>query len=122
MKYDFVNTILHGTAQEQLKELEPESVDCCITSPPYWALRDYKTPGQLGLEPTFQEYIKKLVEIFSQVRRVLKKSGACWVNMGDTYGGFGNVNNGKNSSTSWQRPSRSNMNEIGLDICSEYVV
>ena len=80
------NNILHGSALDQLKALEADSVDCCITSPPYWSLRDYKTEGQLGLEPTFQEYIKKLVDIFGEVRRVLKKSGACWVNLGDTYG------------------------------------
>jgi DNA modification methylase len=83
------NEILHGPALDKLKTLDSESVDCCITSPPYWALRDYKTEGQLGLEPTFQEYITKLVDIFNEVRRVLKKSGACWVNMGDTYSGSG---------------------------------
>ena len=79
------NAILHGPALEQLKTLESDSVDCCVTSPPYWALRDYKILGQLGLEPTFQEYITKLIEIFNQVKRVLKKEGSCWVNMGDTY-------------------------------------
>jgi DNA modification methylase len=82
-----VNQILHGSALERLRELDSESVDCCITSPPYWALRDYKTEGQLGLESTFTEYIQRLVQIFSEVKRVLKKSGACWVNLGDTYGG-----------------------------------
>lgn len=60
-------------------------MDCCITSPPYWALRDYKVDGQLGLEPTFQEYIHKLLAIFDEVKRVLKPSGTCWVVMGDTY-------------------------------------
>ena len=80
-----MNNILHGPALEKLKELDSESVDFCITSPPYWALRDYKTEGQLGLEPTFQEYITKLIEIFNQVKRVLKKSGSSWVNIGDTY-------------------------------------
>ena len=84
-----LNNILHGTALEKLKELQSESVDCCITSPPYWSLRDYKTEGQLGLESTFQEYITKLIEIFDQVKRVLKKTGSCWVNMGDTYSGSG---------------------------------
>ena len=93
MKYDFVNSILHGSAQDKLKELPSDSVDCCITSPPYWALRDYKTEGQLGLEPTFQHYIKKLVDIFSQVRRVLKRSGSCWVNIGDTYSSGGRGKN-----------------------------
>ena len=68
-----------------LKELLPETIDCVITSPPYWALRDYGVEGQLGLEPTFQEYITKLCDIFDEVKRVLKKSGTCWVNIGDTY-------------------------------------
>ncbi len=71
----------------------------CITSPPYWALRDYGVEGQLGLEPTFQEYITKLCDIFDEVKRVLKKTGTCWVNLGDTYAG-GNTSDyerGKNS-------------------------
>lgn len=78
--------IHQGDALEVLKTFEPESIDCCITSPPYWALRDYKVEGQLGLEPTFSEYVDKLVAIFDQVKRVLKRSGACWVVLGDTYG------------------------------------
>ncbi len=81
--------ILQGDALEKLKELPDESVDCVITSPPYWALRDYGVDGQLGLEPTFQEYITKLCDIFDEVKRVLKKEGTCWVNIGDTYGGSG---------------------------------
>lgn len=72
-------------AMEFLKELPSESVDCIVTSPPYWALRDYGVDGQLGLEPTFQEYINKLCTIFDEAKRVLKKEGTCWVNMGDTY-------------------------------------
>jgi len=68
-----------------MKELPDESVDMVMTSPPYWALRDYGVEGQLGLEPTFQEYINKLCDIFDEVKRVLKKEGTCWVNMGDTY-------------------------------------
>lgn len=83
------NIILQGDCLERLKELPDESVDCVVTSPPYWALRDYGVEGQLGLEPTFQEYINKLCDIFDEVKRVLKKEGTCWVNMGDTYGGTG---------------------------------
>jgi len=79
--------ILQGDALEQLKTLPDESVDMCMTSPPYWALRDYGVDGQLGLEPTFQEYINKLCDIFDEVKRVLKKAGTCWVNIGDTYMG-----------------------------------
>ncbi len=81
--------IIHGNSLEKLKELPDESVDMVMTSPPYWALRDYGVEGQLGLEPTFQEYINKLCDIFDEVRRVLKKEGTCWVNMGDTYAGSG---------------------------------
>ena len=79
--------IINGDSLEVLKTLPDESVDCVITSPPYWALRDYGCEGQLGLEPTFQEYIDKLCNIFDEVKRVLKKEGTCWVNLGDTYMG-----------------------------------
>jgi DNA modification methylase len=79
--------IIQGDSLEVLKTLPDESVDCVITSPPYWALRDYGCEGQLGLEPTFQEYIDKLCNIFDEVKRVLKKEGTCWVNIGDTYMG-----------------------------------
>ena len=80
-----LNTILQGDALEELKKMPDECVDTIITSPPYWALRDYGVKGQLGLEPTFQEYITKLCNIFNEVKRVLKKSGTCWVNLGDVY-------------------------------------
>ena len=80
-----MNKIICGDSLQELKKLPDESVDCVITSPPYWALRDYGVEGQLGLEPTFQEYITKLCNIFDEVKRVLKKEGTCWVNLGDTY-------------------------------------
>lgn len=83
------NYILNGDALTHLKELPSESINCAMTSPPYWALRDYGVEGQLGLEQTFEEYIKKLCDIFDEVKRVLRKDGTCWVNLGDTYGGSG---------------------------------
>ncbi|KKN50447.1 hypothetical protein LCGC14_0632780 [marine sediment metagenome] len=83
------NIILQGDSLEQLKTLPDESIDCVMTSPPYWALRDYGVEGQLGLESTFEEYINKLCDIFDEVKRVLKKTGTCWVNLGDTYYGSG---------------------------------
>lgn len=89
MKEDFINKIIQGDALEVLRTLPDESIDCAITSPPYWALRDYGVEGQLGLEPTFQEYITKLCDIFDEVKRVLKKEGTCWVNIGDTYASGG---------------------------------
>lgn len=84
-------TIIQGDWIEQLKKLPDESVQCCVTSPPYWGLRDYGIEGQLGLEKTPQEYVAKLVEGFKEVRRVLKKNGTCWLNLGDCYsqGGSG---------------------------------
>jgi len=101
MKYpaDFINKIICGDCLEVLKTLPDESIDMCMTSPPYWALRDYGVKGQLGLEPTFQEYITKLCDIFDEVKRVLKREGTCWVNMGDTYGGSG-AGTTKNADTS----------------------
>ena len=83
--------IIQGDSLEVLKTLPDESIDCAITSPPYWALRDYGCEGQLGLEPTFQEYIEKLCNIFDEVKRVLKKEGTCWVNIGDTYASGGGL-------------------------------
>ncbi len=83
------NTILNGDALQHLKEMPSESINCVMTSPPYWALRDYVIEGQLGLEKTFEEYINKLCDIFDEVKRVLRKDGTCWVNLGDTYGGTG---------------------------------
>jgi DNA modification methylase len=83
------NKILHGNALDKLKELESESVDTIITSPPYWALRDYKVNGQIGVEKTIDEYVSKLVNVFSEAKRVLKKEGTCWIVLGDSYGGTG---------------------------------
>lgn len=82
-----VNKIYYGDSLEVLRTFPDESIDCCVTSPPYWALRDYGEAGQLGLEKTYLEYIEKLCVIFDEVKRVLKKTGTCWVNLGDTYNG-----------------------------------
>lgn len=146
------NIILNGDALKHLKEMPDESINCVMTSPPYWALRDYGTDvetiwdddencqhefklnpeivrfskdkwkqgdriieekdlheyrtrgdsfcqkcrswkGQLGLEPTFDLYIKHLYDIFDEVKRVLRKDGTCWINLGDTYAGSGNGSN-----------------------------
>ncbi|KKL14376.1 hypothetical protein LCGC14_2516260, partial [marine sediment metagenome] len=84
-----VNEIICGSALEVLKTLPADSINCCISSPPYWALRDYGVEGQLGLEPTFEEYIDKLCTIYDEVKRVLRKDGTCFVNLGDTYAGGG---------------------------------
>lgn len=149
-----IDTIICGSTLDTLKQMECESIDCCITSPPYWGLRSYSTDGQvwggldncehsftsekkvwhakvtpqkevynpsymwegtehgfcqlcnawrgeLGLEPTFQLYIEHLQTIFDEVYRVLKKTGTCWVNLGDSFNGSGNKHtNGKEVSAS----------------------
>ena len=87
-------TIYHGNSLEVLKEMDSESVQCCVTSPPYWGLRDYGVEGQLGLEKTPDEYVEKVVEIFHEVNRVLKKDATLWLNLGDSYAGsWGNSGN-----------------------------
>jgi DNA modification methylase len=76
-----------GDVLETLHDMTDESVHCVVTSPPYWGLRDYGVDGQIGLEETPEEFIAKLVEVFREVRRVLRSDGTCWVNMGDSYAG-----------------------------------
>ena len=77
--------ILIGDALEQLKTLPDQSVHCCVTSPPYWGLRDYGVEGQIGLEKTPGEYVEKMVAVFREVRRVLRDDGVMFLNMGDAY-------------------------------------
>lgn len=80
-----METILCGDALEQLRTLEPESVHTCVTSPPYYNLRDYGAAGQIGMEDHPEEYLDKLVDVFREVRRVLRPDGTLWVNIGDSY-------------------------------------
>jgi DNA modification methylase len=77
--------ILQGDCREVLATLPAESVQTCVTSPPYWGLRDYGVPGQLGLEKTPDEYVANLVAVFREVRRVLRDDGTLWLNLGDSY-------------------------------------
>ena len=77
--------IYHGDALTVLRSLPDESIQCCVTSPPYWGLRDYGTEGQLGLEPTPDAYVSNLVAVFREVRRLLKQDGTLWMNLGDSY-------------------------------------
>lgn len=93
--------ILPGDCRETLRTLAPESVQCCVTSPPYWGLRDYGHAGQLGLEATPELYVAAMVEVFREVRRVLADDGTLWLNIGDSYAG-----SGKGPSNSISRPSQ----------------
>ena len=83
------NKILCGDALETLRSFPDESINCCITSPPYYGLRDYHKKGQIGREKTVEEYLDRLVAVFREVRRVLKKDGTCFVVIGDSYAGSG---------------------------------
>ncbi len=78
-------SILIGDVRARLAELPDDHFDCVVTSPPYWGLRDYDVVGQIGLEPTVGEHIQVLLEVFREIRRVLKPAGTCWVNYGDCY-------------------------------------
>ncbi len=78
-------TILEGDVFDRLRQLPAESVDCVVTSPPYWGLRDYGIEGQLGMEPTLEAHLARLVAVFREVRRVMRADGILWLNYGDTY-------------------------------------
>lgn len=80
-------SILIGDALTHLRSLPDASVHCCVTSPPYYGLRDYGKAGQIGLEETPGAYVAKLVEVFREVQRVLRDDGTLWLNLGDSYNG-----------------------------------
>ena len=85
-----LDTLYNEHCHDTMKRMADNSINMAMTSPPYWALRDYGTgDDQLGLEPTFDEYINNLCDIFDEVKRVLRKDGTCWINIGDTYAGSG---------------------------------
>jgi DNA modification methylase len=81
--------ILQGDCLQQLKTLPDKTIQCCVTSPPYYGLRDYGVDGQIGLEGTPDEYVEKLVAVFTEVKRVLRDDGTLWLNLGDSYAGSG---------------------------------
>lgn len=89
-----MNKVLIGDATEELRGISDASVQCVVTSPPYFGLRDYGVDGQLGLEKTPQEYVAKMVEVFREVRRVLKDDGTLWLNLGDSYNNASTRGNG----------------------------
>ena len=93
-------TLHHGDCLDVLRTLPGASVQCCVTSPPYFGLRDYGHANQIGMEQTPNEYVAKLVAVFREVRRVLKDDGVCWLNLGDSYVGstMTGGNNGINAS------------------------
>ena len=93
--------ILAGDCRETLKNLADQSINTCITSPPYWGLRDYGEKEQLGLEDTPEEFVDNLVKVFREVKRVLRDDGTVWLNLGDSYANTptGNIGNSKKQKT-----------------------
>lgn len=110
MMQQLVDTILQGDTLTQLKSLPDNLVDCVFTSPPYWGLRDYGEQGQIGLEVQPNDYIKKIVDVFREVRRVLKPTGTVFLNLGDTYFG-GNL--GLGQPDDWKSLSTTNIEGYG---------
>ncbi len=94
-----LNVIFNENCLTGLARLEDESVDCCVTSPPYFGLRNYGHPDQLGLEETPEEYIAAMVKVFREVKRVLKDAGTLWLNIGDSYCGTSTGSGNQKSST-----------------------
>ncbi|MFM9066081.1 MAG: DNA methyltransferase, partial [Planctomycetota bacterium] len=78
-------TILTGDSRTALRSLDVASIQTCITSPPYWGLRDYDHPDQIGAESSPEDYVNNLVAVFREVRRVLRSDGTVWLNVGDGY-------------------------------------
>ena len=107
---DYTNDIHQGDAADTLAELPESSVHMVMTSPPYFGLRDYGVDGQIGLEDELDEYIAELVDVFREVRRVLRPDGSAWLNLGDSYAGSGPENH-DNSNTVAGAPNSDGAND-----------
>lgn len=107
-KHIELNTILLGDCLKRLKDLPDNSVHTCVTSPPYWGLRDYGVEEQIGLEVTPEEYVRKLVLVFREVRRILREDGTLWLNLGDSYaaGGRGGGGSFSDERRAWKEESK----------------
>lgn len=101
---DLHNKIIHADVLKGLKQLPDNSVDCILTSPPYWGLRDYGIEGQIGLEATLDEYIDNLLAVTAELKRVLKPTGTLWWNHGDCYGGNQGRGSGKGNEHKQRQP------------------
>ena len=101
--------IVHvGDCLQSLRAMPDQSIHCCVTSPPYFGLRDYGVDGQIGLEETPEQYVAKMVEVFREVRRVLRDDGTLWLNIGDSYAGSGK---GRNADGSHQEGGKQGTNK-----------
>ena len=97
---NYENIIMQGDCIEKMRELPEEIVNTCVTSPPYFGLRDYGVDGQIGLEETPDAYVSRLVDVFREVRRVLRDDGTLWLNLGDSYNSMGGTHAGRDDNQS----------------------
>ena len=102
------HVLLHGDCLHMLRVIPSQSVNCCVTSPPYFGLRDYGVDGQIGFESTPEAFVQKLVEVFREVKRVLRDDGTLWLNLGDSYAGSGK---GRNADGSHQEGGKQGTNK-----------
>lgn len=107
-----LNKIIQGNCLTVLKTLPDNSVDCCITSPPYWGLRDYGHDEQLGGESDFKQFVINLSNVFDEVKRVLKPTGTCFVNLGDTYASGARAKNGADVNTNDPKNPNANRSKV----------
>ncbi|WP_372918695.1 site-specific DNA-methyltransferase [Sandarakinorhabdus sp.] len=110
-------TVMQGDCRAVLPTLAAGSVQCCVTSPPYFGLRDYGVAGQIGLEPTPDEYVAEMVAVFKQVKRVLRDDGTLWLNIGDSYANIGHAkgNRGAGKASAGVRKSEGGYEKSGGD-------
>ena len=111
--------LFHGDCLEVMADMPDNSVNCCVTSPPYWGLRDYGHDGQFGLEPTPDVYVAKMVAVFREVRRVLRTDGNCYINLGDSYAGSTKGSGGpskkqKSNAGAWYKPVHFDLSAANL--------
>jgi DNA modification methylase len=106
-----MNMIINKDCIEGMKEMSDQSVNCCVTSPPYFGLRDYGHDGQIGLEETPDLFVQKMVEVFREVKRVLKDDGTLWLNLGDSYASY---KDGKATPDSARKESKGTLVSKGM--------
>jgi DNA modification methylase len=120
--HQLINEVVCGNCLAGLKLISDNSVDCCITSPPYWGLRDYGNPEQMGLEKTPEQYVADMVAVFMEVKRVLKKEGTLWLNLGDSYAGVGKGGQSEEKRSINRQPTYANKGIVPAGLKSKDLV